>query len=201
MSMLSVILSSKARSSIFRLLYGCTTPELHNREIFRRTGLSESAIRQELGKLTQLGLVLRRNDGNRVCYRANRNHPLFPDLRQLVLKTNGLVDVLRPRLSTADTRVAFVHGPLARSEETEKSGIDLLVIGRMGLTGLTLHLAGISGQLDREIRPQVLTEAEFRIKQASDQQFVRSILNGPKIFVIGDQRELDVLAEKSAQPA
>lgn len=194
MSTLSTILSSRTRARIFRLLFGCTTPELHNREIYRRASLSESAIRQELGKLTRLGLVLRREDGNRVCYRANRNHPLFPELRQVVLKTNGLVDILKPRLSTADIQVAFVFGALARSEEDEASGIDLLVIGRIGQMGLELHMADMSEKLGRTINPQVLTEAECRAKLDSNDDEFASILSGPKIFVVGSQRELESMA-------
>lgn len=197
MSMLTVILSSRARARILRLLFGCTTPELHNREIFRRAELSESAIRQELGKLTQLGLVIRRRDGNRVCYKANRNHSLFPDLRQIVLKTNGLVDILKPKLSTADVRAAFVFGALVRSEETDRSAIDLLVIGRIGQMGLNLHLSDIADRLGRRINPLVLTEAEYREKLDSGDRAIKGMLAGPKIFVIGDQRVLDALAEIS----
>lgn len=194
MSMLSIILSSKARAKIFKLLFGCTTPELHNREIYRRTGLSESAIRQELGKLTRLGLVIRRQDGNRVYYRANRNHSLFNDIRRLVLKTNGLVDILKPRLSTADTRLALVHGPLVISEESSRSPIDLLVVGRMGLTGLDLHLAGIPEQLGRRFNPTVLTEADFREKVAAKDPGLAKRLKEPRIFVIGSDRDIATLS-------
>ncbi len=196
MSTLSSILSSRARARIFKLLFGCTTPELHNREIFRRASLSESAIRQELGKLTRLGLILRRRDGNRVCYTANRNHSLFPELRQVVLKTNGLVDILKPRLSTADIQAAFIHGALVRSEETETSSIDLLVIGRIGQMGLELHLADLPQKLGREIKPLALTEAEYRARLGSATGGVTGILSGPKIFVIGGPRELEALAGK-----
>jgi len=198
MSMLSLILSSKARSKIFKVLFGCTTHELHNREINRRTGLSESAIRQELGKLTRLGLVIRRQDGNRVYYKANRNHALFTDIRRLVLKTNGLVDILKPRLSTADTRVAFVHGPLVTSRETRRSSIDLLVIGRMSLTGLDLHMAGITEQLGRRFNTTVLTEAEFREKLAARDRELIKRLREPRIFVIGNDREIESLTGTSS---
>ena len=193
MGMLNIILSSRARARIFKLLFGCTTPELHNREIFRRAELSESAVRQELGKLTRLGLVIRRKDGNRVCYKANRNHALFTDIRRLVLKTNGLVDILKPKLSTADIRVAFVHGALVRSEETGRSAIDLLVIGRISQMGLDLHLSDMADKLGRRISPLVLTEAEYREKLRSGNRPFKSILAGPRIFVTGDQRELDRL--------
>ena len=198
MKILSIILSSRARAEIFRLLFGFTTPELHNREIVRRAGLSESAIRQELHKLTRISLVLQRRDGNRVYYMANRNHSLFPDLRQVVLKTSGLVDILKPRLSSADIRIALVFGPLAGSEVTGEGPIDLLVIGRIGSMGLSLQLSGVSEELGRELSPHVITEADYRGKLGSGDRFVTSVIASPKIFVIGDQQELEVLSKNSS---
>lgn len=195
MDILATILSSRARVEIFRLLLGCTTPELHNREIVRRAGLSESAIRQELQKLARIGLMIRRRDGNRVYYKANRNHALFTDLRQVVLKTCGLVDILKPKLSTASIKVAFVFGALAGAGDPEGDGVDLLVIGREGAMGLNLLLTGVTEQMGREIKPHVITESDYREKLRSGDRFVTRVMAGPRIFVIGDQRELDALAE------
>src|SRR5437762_1227170 len=107
MNTLAEILSSRVKAEIFRLLFGPVEQELHLREIQRRSGLSVSAVRQELKRLTRLGLIEPHRDGNRVYYRASSHHPLFPDLRNLVLKTAGLVDVLRDALKPLKIQVAF----------------------------------------------------------------------------------------------
>ncbi|MDY0144613.1 MAG: helix-turn-helix domain-containing protein [Kiritimatiellia bacterium] len=95
MNILQKILSSKVRAEIFRLLFTTRDAELHIREIARRSKLNESSLRQELAKLKGLDLVVSRRDGNRVYYRANQDHPVFSDIRGLVLKTTGLVEVIR----------------------------------------------------------------------------------------------------------
>ena len=79
MALLSEILSSNIRAEVFRLLFGVTDNELHMREIERRSGYAIGTIQSELKKLLRLDLVIKRKDGNRTYYRANRAHPLFLD--------------------------------------------------------------------------------------------------------------------------
>jgi hypothetical protein len=63
-----------------------------------------------------LGLVDRKTVGKQVFYRANRNHPIFPELRALVAKTVGAIQVLREALAPIADRVsiAFIYGSMAR---------------------------------------------------------------------------------------
>lgn len=110
MNALAELLSSRVKAEIFRLLFGLGPAELHVREIGRQSGLTEATVRQELRRLTRLGLVEVRRDGNRAYYRANSVHPLYPDIRNPVLKTAGLVDVLREALMDKRVRLAYVVG-------------------------------------------------------------------------------------------
>ena len=95
MDVLAKILSSGVRAEIFRVLFGPSAEELHMREIQRRIGFAIGTIQAELRKLLELDLVKKRRDGNRVYFSANRENPLFNDIHNLVLKTAGLVDVLK----------------------------------------------------------------------------------------------------------
>ena len=98
MNFLADLLSSRVKAEVFRLLFGPAARELHVRELERQSGLSVSTVRQELKRLSRLNLVLVRKDGNRTYYRANSEHPLCPEIRGLVLKTSGLVEVLKEAL-------------------------------------------------------------------------------------------------------
>ena len=129
MSTLSKLLSSGARAELFRLLFGLNRQELHVRDLGRQAGFSVSTVRQELKNLESLGLVQTRVSGNRTYYRGNTAHPLYQEIRSLVLKTSGLADVIHKALGTESIRVAFVFGSLASGSETSESDIDLLVIG------------------------------------------------------------------------
>ena len=105
MNTLAQLVCSRVRAEIFRVLYGLRGGELHLREIQRQTGFALGTVQQDLGKLTRLGLVNRRQDGNRVCYAANERHPLHQEIRQIVLKTSGLADLLTKALSADGVRL------------------------------------------------------------------------------------------------
>jgi len=194
MNVLAEILSSKIRAEIFRLLFGTIAEELHMREIERRTGYAIGTIQTELKKLLRLNLVKKRRDGNRLYYRANKEHPIYSDIRSLVLKTIGLVDIIRHTLKQDPTiRIAFVFGSIARHEESAGSDVDLMVIGKLGLRKLTGMLTGVSEQIGREINPHVLTVDEFIKRKANREHFLAQVLKAPKIFIIGNVNDLEAV--------
>ena len=194
MNRLAELLSSRARAEIFRLLLSGTGEELHVREIERRSGLNDSTLRQELRKLVRLDLVHSRRDSNRVYYRAKTESPLYPEIRNLVLKTSGLSDVLKSAFTDKRIRVAFVFGSIARGEEKAGSDVDLMVIGEIGLRQLTGLLSGVSVRIGREINPHVFSMKEFSRRKATKDHFLTQVLESPKIFIIGNENELKAMA-------
>ena len=165
------------------------------REIERRSGYAIGSIQAELKKLLRLDLVKKRKDGNRLYYRANREHPLYLDIRNLVLKTNGLADVIKLALrQNASIHIAFVFGSIARHEETTESDVDLMVIGQLSLRKLTGMLAGVSEKIGREINPHVFSVDEFAKRKARKEHFITQVLEAPKIFIIGNANDLEAMA-------
>jgi predicted nucleotidyltransferase len=193
MSTLSGILSSRVRAEIFRLLFGLNEKELHMREMERQAALSLGTIRQDLQKLVKLDLVKARRDGNRLYYRANTDHPLFPEIRNLVLKTAGLVEVIKSALDREGIEVAFIFGSLARSKERAESDVDLMVIGTIGLRSLSSRLAGVSEQIGREINPHALSIEEFRRRKQNGNHFLSNVIESPKLFIIGSENDLETM--------
>jgi hypothetical protein len=55
--------------------------------------------------------------------------------------------------------------------------------------------------MGRELNPSVYPPGEFQSKLAAGHHFLKGVLKAEKIFLIGDDRELERLAEKRlAQP-
>ena len=119
MNTLADLLSSRVKAEVFRLLFGTVDQELHVREIERRSGLADATVRQELKRLTRLGVIELRRDGNRTYYHASTSHPLYSDIRNMVLKTSGLVDVLRKRLSILEFAWLLFSGRLHAATERQ----------------------------------------------------------------------------------
>lgn len=194
MDVLTAILSSGVRSEIFRMLFGLSTEELHMREIQRRSGFAIGTVQSELRKLQGLDLVKKRRDGNRVYFSANREHALFNDIHNLVLKTAGLVDVLKQSLSDDEKiRLAFVFGSVARGDIQAGSDIDLMVIGNVGLREISRYLSGTSDLIGREINPHVYSEADFSSRTKSGDHFLNQLLQESKLFIIGNENDLEAM--------
>jgi DNA-binding transcriptional ArsR family regulator/predicted nucleotidyltransferase len=189
------IVSSRVKAELLRLLFGLAQPELHLRELVRRSGLSLATMQQELRRLTRVGLVVARKDGNRVYYRANPDHPVHRDLCSLVLKTDGLAGVLEPALNTPDIGIAFVFGSVARGDTGAGSDVDLMVIGLVGLRRLATLLSGMGDRLGREINPHVFTREEFAERKRKHDHFLTSVLNSPKLFIKGTEHELETMGQ------
>ena len=196
MGILGELLSSKIRAEIFRHLFGIAPDSaLYMREIERRTGFAIGTVQTELKKLQRLDIISGVRDGNRVYYRANTAHPVYPEIRALVLKTSGLADVIVNALGNeTDIRVAFVFGSFARQEEKAGSDVDLMVVGDIGLRKLTGLLMDVSGKIGREINPHVFLEKEFVKRKKDQDHFLNQVLEAPKIFIIGTENELAEMA-------
>lgn len=184
------VLFPHVRAEVLRLLFADEGRELHLRELTRQSGLSLGTLQTEVEKLCAADLLLSRRDGNRRCFRANAAHPLFTDLRQLVLKTAGLCDVLAEALrDVAGVESAFIFGSLAAGTGKAGSDVDLMVIGDAGLRALAPRLRKAAEQLGREINPVTMTPAEFARDRAK-KPFLRDVLAREKLFIKGNSDEL-----------
>ena len=184
------VLFPHVRAEVLRLLFADERQELHLRELTRQSGLSLGTLQTEVEKLCAADLLLSRRDGNRRCFRANAAHPLFADLRQLVLKTAGLREVLIEALrNVAGVESAFVFGSLAAGAGKAGSDVDLMVIGNAGLRALAPRLRQAAEQLGREINPVTMTAAEFS-RDRGRKPFLRDVLAKEKLFIKGTSDEL-----------
>lgn len=184
------ILFPHVRAEVLRLLFADEGRELHLRELTRQSGLSLGTLQTEVKKLCAADLLLSRRDGNRRCFRANAAHPLFTDLRQLVLKTAGLREVLAEALrNLPGVEAAFVFGSLAAGAGKAGSDVDLMIIGDAGLRALAPRLRRATEQLGREINPVTMTAAEFARDRAK-KPLLRDVLAKEKLFIKGNSDEL-----------
>lgn len=163
------------------------------RELARQAGLSEGTFTQELARLAQVGVVTPRRSGNRTYYRAATSHPLYADLRGLVVKTSGVVDVLRGALEGSGARVAFVFGSVAAGTDKAGSDVDLMVVGPTSLRQVSRRVSEVVESIGREVNPHVMTEAELAEKRRRGDHFMKTVLAAPRLFVIGGERELEAV--------
>ena len=186
----------RARAEIIRLLFPDPARRLHLRDLVRQSGLAVRTLQQEVAKLTAVDLLLEERDGNRRYFRANAEHPIFPELQGIAVKTTGLHDQLEKALAGLEgVQLAFVYGSLASGEATSSSDIDILVIGTVGLRVLAPRLREVSDTLLREVNPHILSSETLARKTRAGDAFVRNVLQSPKLWIQGNDDELKQLAE------
>lgn len=185
------------RRLVLGLLYGRPDQEFYAREVARETGGAMGAVQRELQELASAGIIGRTQRGRQVYYQANRQCPVFGELRAIVAKTSGLGDVLRTALAPLGdgVDVAFVFGSVAQGTETSDSDVDVFVVGATTFSAVADALSGAGAALGREVNPVVQSRQEFGQRRSAGDHFVTTVLRGPKLFVIGDD---DVLGRLGA---
>lgn len=191
-------LFGKTRRAVLALIYGNTEKAFYLREIARAAGSGLGAVQREVRRLSDAGILSRTARGREVYYQADPDCPIFAELKSLVIKTAGVADVLRGALSPLSDRisVAFIYGSFARGEQRPGSDVDVLLAGDATFAEVVSALGGAQETLGREINPSVYPPAEFRTKLAAGHHFLRSVMKGSRLFLIGTERELARLAEK-----
>lgn len=184
------------RTAVLSALLLHPESSLHVRELARLTGASAGSLHRELRTLADLGLLLREEVGRQVHYRANTRSPVFEELAGLLRKTAGVADVLREALSPLKDKMAFafVYGSVAAGQERPGSDIDLMVLGSAGFAELARALAPVQASLRREVNPTVMTPREFAQRLSSKDGFARSVFNGAKLWITGDEDDFGKLA-------
>ena len=193
---LSNVLFGQIRGGVLALLYGWTDKAFYVREIARRVNASAGAVRRELEKLAAVDLIVRTSVGNLVFYQANQRHPIFPEMRALVNKTVGIFNTLGSALESLSNRVsvAFVYGSIARQEERAGSDVDLMIIGDIELDDVLVRLPEVETALSRAVNPTVYSIHEFKKKLKEGNHFLNAVLDGKKVFLIGNEDELREMA-------
>jgi predicted nucleotidyltransferase len=154
-------------------------------------------VQRELKNMTDMGIIIREVQGRQVYYRANEKCPIFNELKSLVRKTFGVTEVIRQSLEPAAPKIklVFIFGSMATGTEKKGSDIDVMVVGTVSFGDTVALLASAQEKLGREINTVVYPAAEFKKKVKEDHYFVKTVIKGEKIFIIGDESELNRLAE------
>ena len=199
----STVLFGRTRRLVLAWLFGHPDERFYLRQMVRQSGAAQGAVQRELQLLVEAGILRRTVEGLHVYFQANRQSPIFPELNALLLKTAGIVDVVREALVPLADRilVAFVFGSAARGELRSDSDVDVLVVGDVAFAAVANALAAAQGRLGRDVNPTVYPPAEFRNKVRARHHFLTAVLQEPRLFAVGGPDELARLGAERMGPA
>jgi predicted nucleotidyltransferase len=192
---LEALLTSRARVEVLKLFFLRSSGRHYVREVASLTNQPVRAVQRELARLEDAGLLISEVEGNRKYFRANHNASIFPELRSLLAKTAGLHEKIKQQLLERSESIdlAMIFGSFAKGTETAQSDVDILVIGSISARELSGLLTPLKEELDREINPIMIRKEEFQEKFEGSDSFILSVVEEPKIFLIGGEDELETL--------
>ncbi len=126
--MLQTLISSKTRLKLLLKFFLNASTRSWLRNLESEFGESSNAIRLELNKLEEAGLLLSETEGNKKIYTANTGHPLFSDIHRILLKHVGIDQIIeRVMEQIGPLQAAYLSGELAHGRDSKV--IDLLLVG------------------------------------------------------------------------
>ncbi len=182
-------LFTSTQQKVLGLTYGNPEKRFFATEIISLVGAGSGAVQRELAKLTQGGILSLDQSGKQKFYSANSESPIFSELRQIILKTVGLIEPIQNALAPLKNRMslAMIFGSVANNSDRSSSDIDLFIVSdELSLSAVYEALAAAEQTLQRKISPVLYTKREVEQQRTQQNHFVKRILAGPRIVVFGD---------------
>ena len=158
--MLDGIIGSKTKINLLVKMFLNPAMKAYLRELAKEFDVSTNSVRTELNTLTENDILIAERDGRNVYYRANINHPLFPELSSMVRKITGIDELARSVIDRlGNLEAVYLTGDYARGQDT--GIIDMVLIGDINREQLDDVVRKTERYIKRKIRPLVLTQEEF----------------------------------------
>jgi predicted nucleotidyltransferase len=160
-------------------------------EIGRILGRKPGTFQRSLNNMVSEGILTSEYRANARYLRANKDYPLYKELKSIVFKTVGAQGRIKDILEEiGNVKLAFIYGSYAKARETYLSDIDLTIIGNPDEERLIKELDRLEGKLQREINYKLYTLNEFKKEVEENEPFILEILRDKKVMIVGDENEL-----------
>jgi predicted nucleotidyltransferase len=126
--MINALITSETRIKLLRKFFLNSSTKAHLRGLESEFRESTNAIRLELNRFEEAGLLHSLRDGNKKVYQANANHPLFDDIHNIIMKEAGIDRVIDKVIHRIGNLICvYLTGDFARGKDSPV--IDLILVG------------------------------------------------------------------------
>jgi DNA-binding transcriptional ArsR family regulator len=126
--MINTLITSQTRIKLLRKFFLNSRTKAHLRGLEAEFGESSNAIRLELNRFEEAGLLHSLRDGNKKVYQANSDHPLFGDIHSIIMKEAGIDRVIDKVIHRIGNLICvYLTGDFARGKDSPV--IELILVG------------------------------------------------------------------------
>jgi len=196
-SKIDKLFGSRTRVTLLGKLLMYPDRSFYLRELSRDLKIPYSMLYKEEKNLVSLGILNEEKKGKVTLVSANRKLPYFAELKSLLIRTVGLGNLVKKALSELEEiRYALIYGSFASGEESEKSDVDLLVIGNVNEEKLLSTTSQIEKEVGREVNYILWSEEEFIKRVETRHHLLNEIATRPLFMLIGEEDEFRRAVEK-----
>ena len=193
--MLKDLFVSEVRISILKLMLPNPEHPLHVRAIVRAVGTEINAVRRELQRLQELGLLDKRQSSNKLYYTVDTTNVFYPELLSLIAKEVGIgADILSKRKDLGDLKFAILSRRFSRNIESSVLDVDLFVVGNVNFEVLERIIKENEEKLGKEIHYSVMGSDEFMFRKRRNDPFISKVMAQGRTVLIGDEEEFSAIS-------
>jgi len=191
--MIDQLFGSKTRVKLLQLFYSNPNRSFYVREITRKIDEQINSVRRELANLLTIGIIVSRNDNNKLFYEVNKkfeyNRALSeifskaPSLKSSELDSEGVVIIDQGNIfkGVGNVELAFYTGQFTNDEI---SGIDLMIVGDVNKNKLDKFILELESQENKEIRYVVMDLEEYKYRNQVKDKFISDIKSAKKQVLV-----------------
>lgn len=190
--MLKDIVVSKTRVKLLETFLSDPTQMYHVRELVRKTNEEINAVRRELARMEEAGMVKKEPRGNRLYYWFRKDYIFYSDLLSLIAKSTGIGDqIIKNRHKLGRVHLAMLSGRFVRHEpKGQNEEVDLLIVGDIALPELSAIVRAEEQNRGQTINYTPMTEDELKFRRTRRDPFLLSILTNSRVMIIGSDLDL-----------
>ncbi len=197
MAKLTDFMISKVRVKMLELFFKNPGELYYVRQITRLIDEEINAVRRELDRMNQTGILSSEKRGNRLYYYLNKKYDFYSELLRLVAKSSGLGKAIKKkRKDIGNPKFVMFSSKFAQRRLRGRDEVDILLVGNIKLQQLEPLVKAEEKIRGHEINFTVMTIEEYDFRKARRDPFVNEILSGGRIMIIGDE---DALVEKKPE--
>lgn len=126
--MINTLITSQTRIKLLKKFFLNSSTKAHLRGLESEFGESSNAIRIELNRFEDAGLLNSLREGNKKVYQANSKHPLYKDIHSIILKETGIDRVIEKVIHRLGSLLAiYLTGDFALGKDSPV--IELILVG------------------------------------------------------------------------
>ncbi len=169
--MLDALISSKTRIKLLLRFFLNPENTAHLRGLADEFGESTNSIRLELNRFENAEMLTSEKEGNRKLFKANKKHPLFPEVQSILMKVVGIDQIVNYVINKlGNLEKVYLTGDFAKGKDSEI--IDIVIIGDVNKVFLTELIEKTEKKIKKRIRYITYKNGDFKINDNDKGKYV-----------------------------